>query len=112
MKSKHSFLASIVLLGCGLAITNCNNPTKRNQSIESPKTVGTLEKEKVLKIAEEIAFREYGSEIKNELPLKAQLVGDSIWIIQGTLPVGADGGTVYIELSKSDHRLLKITHYK
>ncbi|RFM27668.1 NTF2 fold immunity protein [Deminuibacter soli] len=112
MKSKHYFWSCIILLGCTLAIANCNNPSNRNQPIESPKTAEALEKEKVIKIAEEIAFKEYGDEIKNELPLKAQLFGDSMWIIQGTLPEGADGGTVYIELSKSDHRLLKITHYK
>lgn len=76
------------------------------------KTAEALEKEKVLKFSEGIAFREYGNVIKNELPLKAQLFGDSIWIIQGTLPGRADGGTVYIELSKSDYKLLKITHYK
>jgi hypothetical protein len=111
MKSKFFFFISILLLVCGLNL-NCSNPTKKEPSTEAPKTGEDLEKEKVLMVAEEIAFKEYGNVIKNELPLKAQLVGDSIWIIEGTLVKGADGGTVYIELSKSDYRLLKITHYK
>lgn len=100
MKSK-TFL-SAMLLGYGLVSASCNNPAK-------PESV---EKEKVLKVAGEIAFREYGNVIKDELPLKAQLVSDSIWVIQGTLAKNMLGGTVYIELSKTDHRILKITHYK
>jgi len=112
MKGRLFFFISIVLLGCVLLSLNCSNPTKKEQSTESPKTGEDLEKEKVLKIAEEIAFKEYGNVIKNELPLKARLVGDSVWIIEGTLPQGADGGTVYIELRKGDNKLLRITHYK
>ena len=99
-------------MGCVLAFTNCSNPTKEDQNDEPLKAADRLEKKEVLKIAEEIAFKEYGDVIKKELPLKAQLAGDSMWIVQGTLPAGSDGGTVYIELSKGDHRVLKITHYK
>lgn len=49
-----------------------------------------------------IAFREYGNLIKNELPLKAQLAGDSVWVVQGTNPENSDGGTVYMELMTGD----------
>src|SRR5687768_1979104 len=113
MKGKFFFFISIVIfLACSLLSLNCDNPAKKGQSKELLKTDEDLEKEKVLKIAEEIAFREYGNVIKTELPLKAQLVGDSVWVIEGTLARGADGGTVYIELRKGDNKLLKITHYK
>lgn len=112
MKKRILFFINIVLLGFCLLSFNCNNPPKKGQSKELPKSREDLDKERVLKIAEEIAFREYGDVIKSELPLKAKLVGDSVWVIEGTLAKGADGGTVYIELSKSDNRLLKITHYK
>lgn len=113
MKNRFFFFISIVLLGYGFLSLNCNNPTKKDQpTSSSPKTAEDLEKEKVLKVAEEIAFKEYGNVIKNELPLKARLVGDSVWVIEGTLPQGADGGAVYIELGRTDHKLLKITHYK
>lgn len=70
------------------------------------------EKEKLLMAAEEIAEREYGSMIKDELPLRAQLIGDSVWVVQGTLAKGTDGGAVYMVLRKGDNKLLKITHYK
>jgi NTF2 fold immunity protein len=87
-------------------LSNCSNQPHSSESNES------LEIKKVLKRAEEIAFKEYGSIIRKELPLRARLAGDSIWIVEGTLPKGAEGGTVYIELSRTSHQLLKITHYK
>ena len=111
MKNKYLFL-NIVLIGCCFVSLKCNNPTQRDQPVQTSKTKEVLEKERVLKIAEEIAFREYGDIIKKELPLTAQLIGDSVWVIQGTLIKGADGGTVYIELRRSNDELLKITHYK
>lgn len=110
MKREFIF-ASMIFIYC-LACLSCNNPAEKHQPVDSSHTAKTSEEEKVLKKAEEIAFKEYGEVIKNELPLKARLVGDSVWVIEGTLPQGADGGTVYIELSKSDNRVLKITHYK
>lgn len=96
----------------GLCLLNCNDSAKKKNTTELPKTSEDVEREKVLKIGEEIAFKEYGDVIKNELPLKAKLVGDSVWIIEGTLAKGADGGTVYIEIRRGDNELLKITHYK
>lgn len=112
MKSKFVFFISIILVVCGFINLSCKHRPKKEQQAEYSKSNEDLEKEKVLKIAEKIAFKEYGNIIKSELPLKAQLVGDSIWVIEGTLAKGADGGTVYLELRKGDNKLLKITHYK
>ena len=70
------------------------------------------EKEKVIKIALDTARKIYGTLIDRELPLIAKLVGDSVWIVQGTLPPGWLGGTVYVELTKYDLRVVKLIHYK
>lgn len=105
-------LFSISMFFLGLIFVSCNNLDKSQPINKGLKSEEEIEKEKVLKIGQEIAFREYGDVIKNELPLVAKLVGDSVWIIEGTLQMGADGGTVYIEIRNGDNRVLKITHYK
>ena len=112
MKKRLSYFLSVAVLVCGLVSLCCTHRTKKNQETESSTSNKDLEKEKAIKLAEEIALKEYGTIIKNELPLKARLIGDSVWIVKGTLRKGADGGTVYIELRKIDNKLLKITHYK
>lgn len=110
MKNNIFFFSVIIFLG--FCILNCNSNTQKNGTKELPKTNTDIEKEKVLKLGERIAFQEYGDVIKNELPLRAKLVGDSLWILEGTLPKGSVGGTVYIEMRKNDNKVLKITHYK
>jgi NTF2 fold immunity protein len=110
MKNKFFFFIGVTLLG--LCLLSCNSTTKKKNTTELPKTSEYIERHNPLKIGEEIAFKEYGNVIKNELPLKAKLVGDSVWVIEGTLAKGADGGTVYIEIRRGDNELLKITHYK
>lgn len=104
MRFYFSFTLSLALTL--IFLSNCSNQTQTSKTNES------LELKKVLKLAEEIAFKEYGNSISKELPLRARLADDSIWIVEGTLPKGAEGGTVYIELSRTSLQLLKITHYK
>lgn len=109
---RNRFFLFSVIIFLGFCILNCNSNTQNEQTTELPKTNTDIEKQKVLKLGERIAFQEYGDVIKNELPLRAKLVGDTLWIVEGTLPKGSDGGTVYIEIRKGDNEVLKITHYK
>jgi hypothetical protein len=67
--------------------------------------------ETAIKIAEAIWFPIYGDEIYTRKPFKATLKADSIWVVQGTLTKGK-GGVPYIEMQKSDCRILKVTHGK
>lgn len=103
---RFRFSNTLILNLTLIFLSNCNNHPNTAESNEN------LEIKKVLKLAEEIAFKEFGSIISKELPLRARLAGDSIWIVEGTLPKGVEGGTVYIELSRTSLQLLKITHYK
>lgn len=72
-------------------------------------------KETAIKIAEAIWFPIYGKKIYNEKPFTAELTNSGIWIVKGTLKdlnLGAKGGVAYIEIQKSDCKILKIHHGK
>lgn len=109
---KNSFLVIVVMIIVAFSLLDCNDSAKRSNTTELSKTKEEVEREEVLKTGEEIAFKEYGDVIKNELPLKAKLEGDSVWIIEGTLAKDMDGGTVYIKLRRGDKKVLKLIHYK
>jgi len=65
-----------------------------------------------IKIAEAVWIPIYGKEtLRDEKPFKARLV-NGVWIVDGTLPKGARGGTAYAEISKESGCILKVTHYK
>jgi NTF2 fold immunity protein len=64
------------------------------------------------KIAEAILLPIYGDEVLNEKPYKVRLVGDSLWIVEGTLNQSMLGGVAYIEIRKSDCKIVKVTHGK
>ena len=101
----------MLLAGVSTA-ASCHHSSPQNKpAVSLPRQLET-EKQQVLKIAEAIAYKQYGSVINDELPLTATRSGDSVWIVEGTLPAGDDGGTVYIVLTKGDHRILTLTHYK
>ena len=80
----------------------------------NPQKNGYISDEKTaVKIAETILLPIYGEEIlKEEKPFHATLRFDSIWIIEGTLKPGIEGGTAYVEIQKKDCKILKITHSK
>jgi len=63
------------------------------------------------KIAEAIWFPIYGESVLNQKPYKAELKGN-VWIVTGTLSDSIDGGVAYIEIQKSDCKVLKVTHGK
>ena len=65
------------------------------------------------KIAEAILIPIYGKEqIEAEKPFKVKLVNDSIWVVEGTQKEISLGGVFYIEIQKSDCKILKVTHGK
>jgi hypothetical protein len=64
-----------------------------------------------VRIGEAVAIAQYGEkQISKERPFEARLRG-SIWTVAGTLhPQGAAGGTAVIQLSKTDGRIVFMTH--
>lgn len=69
------------------------------------------DKETAIKIAEAIWLPIYGEGIYNCKPFVAELRNDSIWVVQGTLTTGK-GGVPYIEIQKTDCKVLKVIHGK
>jgi len=76
-----------------------------------PKEGAVPDAKTAIKVAEAIWLPVFGDKIYKNKPFKANLK-DSVWIVEGSLPVGYKGGTPYIEIQKSDCRVLKITHGK
>ncbi len=67
-----------------------------------------------IKIAEAIWQPLYGTmiNVNDEKPFKAELRDGQIWIVQGTSEYKSDyrGGVAYIEIQKSDCKILKVGH--
>ena len=68
------------------------------------------DKETAIKIAESIWYPIYGSHIYSELPFIAELEGDTVWVVQGSLPKGKIGGCAMIRIRKSDAAVLYVIH--
>ena len=70
------------------------------------------DKETAIKIAESVWYPIFGSEIYTELPFVAELEGDTVWTVRGSLPEGEGwvGGTAVIRLRKSDGAVLDVWH--
>jgi hypothetical protein len=75
-----------------------------------PKDGFVPNEETAIKIAEAIWLPIYGDKINNNKPFKATLK-DSIWVIEGTL-YSNKGGVPYLNLRKSDCKILKVIHTK
>lgn len=70
-------------------------------------------KQTAIKIAEAIWLPIYGNKIYNEKPFLAELNASGVWIVKGILHgTRAKGGVAYIEIQKSDCKILKIYHGK
>ena len=67
------------------------------------------------KIAEIVLKRAYGDEtINRELPLRATLRADNVWIVRGTWPYpyssDAHGGVAAVEIAKKDGQIIRMSH--
>lgn len=76
-----------------------------------PKNGFVPDESTAVKIGEAAAVAQYGENtVSHERPFRARLYGDS-WIVKGTLhPEGALGGTAVVKISKTDGRILFMTH--
>lgn len=87
----------------------------RNSFIQDnyvPKDGYVPNQETAIKIAEAIWLPIYGDDVEKSKPFVAHLTSSGIWIVEGTLPPGYLGGIPYIEIRRSDCKILKVTHGK
>lgn len=65
-----------------------------------------------VQVAETILNEIYGREhIEKQKPFSVNLE-NAVWVIEGYLPSGMDGGVAYIEIRKSNGEILKVYHGK
>lgn len=76
-----------------------------------PKEGFVPDKNTAIKIAEAVWFPIYGESIYTKKPYKIKLI-KGVWIIEGSLPEGYQGGVPYIEIQKKDGKILKVIHGK
>jgi NTF2 fold immunity protein len=69
------------------------------------------DKATAIKIAEILWLNVYGDRIYEKKPFTAKLKNGKIWVVQGTLHADV-GGVPYIEIQKSDCKVLKMSHGK
>jgi hypothetical protein len=68
-------------------------------------------------IAEKEFIRVYGEKVKQEKPFVANLVNDTIWVVEGTFPkdkpgVIRKGGVARAEINANNCKIIKIIHGK
>ena len=114
LKSKTVFLALLFLIANICA--TCS--TKNLKTVDTISENGSVipvngrvpNEETAIRIAEAVWLPIYGNDIYNSKPFQARLIGDSIWVVEGTLPEGHLGGVPYAALQKKDGKVLKISH--
>ncbi len=67
--------------------------------------------ETAIKIAEAVWEPIYGERINKKKPFVATL-NNGIWTVEGTLPDNKFGGVPYIDISKEDGKILRVSHTK
>jgi hypothetical protein len=82
------------------------------QNNYTPKDGYVPNEETAIKIAEAIWLPIYGKDIEKSKPFVAHLKDATVWIVEGTLPPHYLGGVPYVEIRKSDCKILKVTHGK
>jgi hypothetical protein len=117
------FLLTAFLLVATLSIMTSANKDKSNpppmppseyrpSSIFLPENGCVPDKDTAQRIAEAVWLPIYGEDISQKKPFRAELIGDSIWAVAGSLPNDMIGGVPYIEIQKSDGKILGIGHSK
>ncbi|MDQ0637363.1 hypothetical protein QF042_000928 [Pedobacter sp. W3I1] len=65
-----------------------------------------------VQLAQVFFVRIYGEKVLEKKPFISTLKDDKIWVVDGTLGKGMDGGVPHIEIQKSDGKVLMLYHGK
>jgi len=104
------FLYWLISLSC---LTSCKSHNKTN--VDWKFEDGYIPNSaSASKVAEIVWLNVYGTEINDEKPFIVKLKDGKVWIVEGTFNGGkhALGGVAYIEIQKSDGKILKVIHGK
>lgn len=81
------------------------------QPISPPKEGYVPNKETAIRVAEILWFNVYGNKINDSRPFVAELKNGKVWVVRGTLH-SQKGGVPYIQIQKSDCKVLVMYHEK
>ena len=100
-----------------VSIALCNNRLANVRQVFKhypyvPKNGFIPNEETAVKIAEAVWLQIYGEKIYNYKPYKVQLNNDSIWSVEGVFQEPSVGGVPYVEIQKSDGKILIVAHGK
>jgi hypothetical protein len=65
-----------------------------------------------VQLAQIFFVRIYGKKVLKKKPFVSTLKDGKIWMVDGTLEKGMDGGVPHIEIQKSDGKILALYHGK
>jgi hypothetical protein len=70
------------------------------------------DKASAVRVAEKVLIPIYGlKQIESERPFTAKLQGE-VWVVDGYLPPGWDGGVAEVKIDKRNGHILGVTHGK
>lgn len=113
-------LSTCFLLSCSNRPLDEQTIIKHLQEVRSDSAYGYCppegylnNEETAIRVAESILFNIYGKDrILEQKPYQVHQI-DSVWVINGTLPVTyTNGGTFFIVLNKKDGRVISVSHGK
>lgn len=106
--------ASIILCFILTISSQCSHQKEQapSYSVTSDSNGLVPDSETAKRIAEAVWIPIYGESVLEQKPYSVSLVGDSVWIVKGTLKKNLLGGTAYIEIKKDSCKILKVTHGK
>lgn len=103
------YLLLSIILTTVIGFTSCHDDTQNSWK----PIAGYIPNEtSAIKMAEIVWLNVYGPKINDEKPFQAKLKNDKVWIVEGTLDKNMLGGVAYIEIQKSDGKILKVIHGK
>lgn len=110
MKSfyKNIRLCLVILLIAPILLKCNSNAAQTKWSIEQGYVPDSTT---AVKIAEIIFIRVYGEKVLHKKPFVANLK-NGVWVVNGTLEKGIDGGVPHIEIQKSDGKIVYLIHGK
>jgi hypothetical protein len=116
LRKRFAFMKKYACCFFPLLFISCENRNERHSIVyeSNPVKDGYVPNQKTaIKIAEAVWLPIYGEDIYKEKPFEAVLLGDTLWLVTGTLyPKGTEGGTLIARIQKSNGKILEVTHEK
>ncbi len=107
-----ALIAAVLIVAIGLSIYS-DTPIRKASSIQKWSMSHSVPDSTSAVIAAVSAWLPvYGFEVYNEMPFKAILIGDTLWVVEGTLPKGMLGGVAEARILKRDGRIRGIRQGK